>query len=46
VRAFGVDDREHLVSDAEDEVAAPLDVFGDAGKRPADVAHDVDVHLR
>jgi hypothetical protein len=29
---LGVDDGEHLAADAEGEVTAPFDVFGDGGQ--------------
>jgi hypothetical protein len=32
MRAFGVDDGEHLAADAEHEIASPFDVLGDGGQ--------------
>jgi hypothetical protein len=45
MRQGRVHDGEHLLADAEHEVAAPFDVFGDVGEGPADRANDVDVHV-
>jgi len=46
VRAIDIHDAEHLAADGEREIGAPLDVFGDAGQRAADLPYVVEIHAR
>jgi hypothetical protein len=44
MRPLGVDDGEHLAADAEYEVAAPFDVFGDRGQPQAERPDSINRH--